>query len=68
MGMNLRSGCHKCKEQVFHYRKNENKTILSFYRRHYACMIEDPNNIETLEDQIQYLDWMDEYDEWVKAQ
>ncbi len=59
MGMNLRSCCHKCKEQIFHYRKKENETIIPFYSKHYQCMREDKNNIETKEDQIQWEEWMD---------
>ena len=58
MGMNLRTCCHKCKIQIFHFRRKENKTILPFYEKHYQCMREDPRNIETLEDQIQEADWM----------
>ena len=27
MGMNLRSCCHKCREQIFHFRGEEQKTI-----------------------------------------
>jgi len=56
--MNLRSCCHKCKEQVFHYRGKENETMLPFYKQHYSCMQEDPDNIETKEDQMQEEDWM----------
>ena len=48
MGMNLRSCCHKCKEQVFHYRGKENETMLPFYRKHYSCMKENPDNPETV--------------------
>lgn len=58
MGMNLRTCCHKCKVQVFHYRRKENETILPFYKEHYNCMRENPKNIETLEDQVQEKDWM----------
>ena len=58
MGMNLRSCCHKCREQVFHCRMEENKTILPFYRKHYKCMEENPMNLETLEDQLQEANWM----------
>ena len=63
MGMNIRTCCHKCKTQIFHFRGDENKTILPFYQKHYSCMIEDPNNIETKEDQIQEEDWMGFYEE-----
>lgn len=58
MGMNLQSCCHKCKEKIFHYRGRENETMLPFYRKHYSCMQESPDNIETKEDQIQEEDWM----------
>lgn len=32
--------------------------MLPFYDKHYACMRENPRNVETLEDQIQEADWM----------
>ena len=63
MGMNLRSCCHSCEVQVFHYRGEENKTLLPFYRKHYDCMLKDKSNIETLEDQIQEAEWMNKYEE-----
>ncbi len=68
MGMNLRTACHKCKEQVFHFRREEQKTILPFYRKHYKCMVEDPSNLETLEDQIQEQDWMGSYIENINGE
>ncbi len=58
MGMNFRSCCHKCKKQIFHYRREENKTMIPFYRKHYECMKLNSDNIETKEDQIQEEDWM----------
>jgi len=63
MGMNLQSGCHKCKEKVFHFRGKENETILPFYKKHRRCMDENKDNLETLEDQSQWAEWMDEYSE-----
>ena len=63
MGMNLMTCCHKCKEQVFHFRRKENETILPFYNKHYDCMREKPGNVETLESQVQEADWMGEYKE-----
>ncbi len=62
MGMNLRSCCHKCKEQVFHSRRRECETILPFYKKHYACMRANPSNVETLEDQAQEAEWMSDED------
>ena len=59
--MNLRSCCHLCKVQVFHYTGEQNKTLLPFYKEHYDCMLKDKSNIETLEDQIQVAEWMKEY-------
>lgn len=72
MGMNFYSCCHKCKEKVFHFRGHENETLLPFYRRHYACMSENPANLETLEDQKQEAWWMRErgnggYSSWKPA-
>jgi len=58
MGMNLISCCHRCKERIFHFRNKENKTLLPFYTKHYACMKINPDNIETKEDQIQEEEWM----------
>ncbi|HDY67386.1 MAG TPA: hypothetical protein ENH85_06330 [Candidatus Scalindua sp.] len=50
MGNNVISCCHKCKVQVFHYRNEENKTILPFYRKHKKCAKEDINNVQTVMD------------------
>lgn len=58
--MNLQSCCHKCKVKRFHFRGRENETMLPFYQSHYNCMVENPGNVETLEDQIQEADWMGE--------
>lgn len=63
MGMNLRTCCHKCKEQIFHFRNKEHVTMLPFYRKHYDCMSANPDNLETKEDQIQEANWMDTYTE-----
>lgn len=67
MGMNFVSCCHKCKRKVFHFRGEEDKTMIPFYYKHYRCMEESTDNLETKEDQIQEEDWMgdDGYkDEW----
>lgn len=61
MGMNLRTCCHKCKKQVFHFRREEQETILPFYSKHYECMLESKSNLETLEDQLQWSEWMGTY-------
>ena len=50
MGNNVISCCHKCKVQMFHYRNEENKTILPFYRKHRDCAKEDINNVQTVMD------------------
>ena len=50
MGHNLISGCHKCRVQCFHYRNEENKTILPFYLEHKDCAREDVNNVQTVMD------------------
>lgn len=50
MGNNVISCCHKCKVQVFHYRREEHKTILPFYRKHKACAREDIKNVQTVMD------------------
>jgi predicted nucleic acid-binding Zn-ribbon protein len=50
MGQNLISGCHKCKKQIFHFRNEENKTILDFYRKHKDCAKNDINNVQTVMD------------------
>lgn len=57
------SCCHKCKEKVFHFRFKENETILPFYKDHKDCLNENPSNLETLEDQLQEVDWMREREE-----
>ena len=52
MGHNLRSCCHKCKKQIFHFRRQEDKTILPFYKKHKECIKENPSNVETCIDNI----------------
>ncbi len=61
MGMALHTACHRCKIQVYHFRGEENLTIMRFYRKHRDCMKENASNVETLEDQYQETDWMDDY-------
>lgn len=63
MGLNVISCCHKCKVQMFHHRGRENETILPFYSKHYTCIRENPNNVETKEDQLQEQSWMHTYKE-----
>ena len=63
MGINLQTCCHRCKVRVFHYRGRENETILPFYYKHYDCILANPSNVETKEDQIQEENWMSEYPE-----
>lgn len=63
MGMNVRTCCHRCRVQAFHYRGEEQATILPFYLEHKYCMKINKKNLETLEDQIQWVWWMDEYEE-----
>lgn len=60
MGINLQSVCHLCKEKVFHYRRQENKTMIPFYKAHHDCMRINPNHVETKDDQMQYESWMDD--------
>lgn len=67
MGMNLQSCCHKCRVKCFHYRGEEQKTLLPFYQAHYDCMRENPANVETLEDQIQAAEWMSGFYEYPEA-
>ncbi len=50
MGHNLISACHKCKVQIFHFRNEENKTILPFYKKHEKCAKENINNVQTVMD------------------
>lgn len=50
MGVNLISGCHKCEVKVFHFRNEENVSILPFYYKHKKCAQEDINNVQTVMD------------------
>jgi len=50
MGYNLISACHKCKVQIFHFRREENLTILPFYVKHSECAKEDLSNVQTVMD------------------
>lgn len=50
MGRNVISACHKCKKKIFHFRREENKTILPFYKKHADCAKEDVNNVQTVMD------------------
>lgn len=52
MGYNLHSACHKCKVRIFHFRYEENKTILPFYIKHKECIKENINNVQTIIDNI----------------
>lgn len=52
MSHNLISGCHKCKVQIFHFRGEENKTILPFYKKHQDCAKLNIGNVETIMDNI----------------
>lgn len=61
MGRNFRSACHKCKVQLFHYRGDETRTLHQFYKDHDDCMRIRPSYVETLDDQMQEENWMDEY-------
>lgn len=58
MGMNFASCCHKCQVKIIHDRGEEGLTLSAFYRKHYQCMRSNPNNLETLEDQVQGRGWM----------
>ena len=58
MGRNFESCCHRCEERMFHFRGEESEGMHQFYRRHYECMKIDPNNVQTLDDQMQEKDWM----------
>ncbi len=63
MGINLITACHKHKVKVFHYRNEEDKTMMPFYYKHRDCLRKDPTvSVETLEDQTQEQDWMAEPD------
>lgn len=67
MGLNLYSCCHRCKTKVFHFRCQENKTLMPFYYLHRDCLHYNPKNLETLENQSQEADWMAEdgyKDQW----
>lgn len=50
MGYNLHSVCHKCKTKIFHYRGEENKAILPFYKKHANCAKENIDNVKTVMD------------------
>lgn len=65
MGINLMSACHKHKVKVFHYRNEEDKTLMPFYYKHRDCFDNgnesDKFNVETKEDQRQEEEWMETY-------
>jgi hypothetical protein len=59
MGVNLLTACHKHKVKIFHFRNEEDRTMMPFYYKHRDCLKEDPTkSVETLEDQEQERDWM----------
>lgn len=58
MGLNIISACHKHKVKIAHFRREENLTVIPFYREHEDCLHENKNNIETKDDQYQEEDWM----------
>jgi len=62
MGYNLISGCHKCKVKIFHFRTEENKTVLPFYKKHSECAKECINNVQTVMDNNGTEQWWAESD------
>ncbi len=50
MGHNLISACHRCKVKIFHFRREESKTILPFYKKHADCAKVDIENVQTIMD------------------
>ncbi len=50
MGVNIISGCHKCKVKVFHWRGEENVNMIPFYYKHKLCAQEDINNVQSVMD------------------
>ncbi len=50
MGHNLYTACHKCREVIFNFRGEEEKTILPFYIKHIKCAEENIDNIQTVID------------------
>lgn len=61
MGCNLKTCCHTCKVWVFHFRNEENKTILPFYVDHVTCIKSRYDAVETIIDQIQEPEWLETY-------
>jgi hypothetical protein len=57
MGHNLISGCHKCKKQQYHFRLQENQTILPFYLKHKECIKENIANVVTVLDDTNEPAW-----------
>lgn len=73
MGLNLMTACHVHKVKVFHSRGEESKTMMPFYYEHRSCIGDNPTtSVETLDDQIQEREWMQEYPygykDWIKEQ
>lgn len=60
MGMNFRSCCHRCRVTICHYRNEEHLSLPRFYGKHTTCMVLNPANLQTLEDQLQEALWMRE--------
>ena len=65
MGYNLLSACHKCKVKIFHFRREENKTILPFYVKHSQCAKEDVTNVQTVMDNNGTDQWWAEREEYI---
>lgn len=63
MGVNIISGCHKCRVARYHFRNEEYLTVVPFYIEHSECMRENASNVETKDDQLQAEPWMNEYEQ-----
>lgn len=57
MGHNLISVCHKCKVKIFHFRNEEHKTILPFYKNHANCA-KEKSKIQKVNAGFMGYDWM----------
>lgn len=66
MGHNLYSACHRCKTKIFHFRGEENKTILLFYKKHSDCAKKNIDNVQTVMDNNSTdQEWMYEKGEYI---
>jgi hypothetical protein len=62
MGLNIVVGCKRHQERYWLFRGHEDHGVAAFYRKHWDCAGDHPDNVVISDDQADY-DWVSN-DEW----